>query len=39
MLLRMFERRRYRSIGYASGETPLGFAEANDEIVEVASGR
>jgi hypothetical protein len=35
MLLRMFEKRLrgYRSIGYARGESPLGFAEPRDEII------
>jgi superfamily II DNA or RNA helicase len=35
MLLRMFEKRLrgYRSIGYARGEAPLGYAEPEDEIV------
>jgi hypothetical protein len=35
MLLRMFEKRLrgYRSIGYARGEAPLGYAERRDEIV------
>jgi len=35
MLLRMFERRLrgYRAIGYASGEAPLGFGEAREEVV------
>ena len=35
MLLRMFEKRlrRYRGIGYARGEAPLGFAEPADDIV------
>jgi superfamily II DNA or RNA helicase len=35
MLLRMFERRLrgYRAIGYARGETPLGFGEGSDEVV------
>ena len=33
MLLRMFERRLrgYRAIGYARGETPLGYGESSDE--------
>lgn len=35
MLLRMFEKRLrgYRAIGYARGETPLGYAEVLDELV------
>lgn len=35
MLLRMFAKRLrgYRSIGYARGEAPLGFAEPRDELV------
>ena len=35
MLLRMFEKRLrgYRAIGYARGEAPLGYAEANDDLV------
>src|SRR6266536_6577013 len=35
MLRRMFERRLrgYRAMGYARGETPLGFGEVNDEVV------
>ncbi len=35
MLLRMFERRLrgYRAIGYARGETPLGFEEASEDVV------
>lgn len=34
MLLRMFEKRLrgYRSIGYARGEAPLGFAEPPEEV-------
>jgi hypothetical protein len=42
MLLRMFERRLrgYRAIGYAREQTPLGFAEARDEVgVEGDAGR
>jgi hypothetical protein len=33
MLLRMFEKRLrgYRTIGYARGEAPLGYAEPRDE--------
>jgi superfamily II DNA or RNA helicase len=33
-LVRMFERRlrEYRAIGYARGEAPLGYAEANDDL-------
>jgi hypothetical protein len=33
MLLRMFEKRlgTYRTIGYARGEAPLGFAEPPEE--------
>ncbi len=33
MLLRMFEKRlpTYRAIGYARGETPLGFGEPPEE--------
>ncbi len=35
MLARMFEKRLrgYRAIGYARGEAPLGYAEAEDELV------
>ena len=35
MLLRMFEKRlrTYRAIGYARGESPLGFGEPTDEYV------
>jgi hypothetical protein len=35
MLLRMFEKRLrgYRAIGYAHGEAPLGYAEADEDIV------
>ena len=33
MLLRMFEKRlpTYRTIGYARGDAPLGFAEPREE--------
>ncbi|HXK24303.1 MAG TPA: hypothetical protein VMS55_16665 [Myxococcota bacterium] len=36
MLLRMFERRLrgYRAIGYAEGETPLGFGATRELVVE-----
>jgi superfamily II DNA or RNA helicase len=39
MLLRMFERRLrgYRAIGYARGEAPLGFEEAEEVVVEYES--
>lgn len=47
MLLRMFEKRLrgYRAIGYARGEAPLGYAEAegelaieyDDELIEAAA--
>jgi hypothetical protein len=35
MLSRMFEKRLrgYRAIGYAKGETPLGYGETGDEVV------
>jgi hypothetical protein len=35
MLLRIFEKRMrgYRSIGYARGEAPLGYAEPKDDLV------
>jgi superfamily II DNA or RNA helicase len=35
MLIRMFEKRLrgYRAIGYARGETPVGHAASNDELV------
>jgi hypothetical protein len=35
MLLRMFEKRLrgYRTIGYARGEAPLGYAEVVDDVV------
>jgi superfamily II DNA or RNA helicase len=35
MLLRMFEKRlrAFRAIGYARGEAPLGYSEANEEPV------
>src|SRR5208282_447950 len=34
MLLRMFEKRLrgYRAIGYARGESPLGYGESEDEV-------
>jgi superfamily II DNA or RNA helicase len=36
MLLRMFEKRlrTYRAIGYARGETPLGFTEPEERTIE-----
>ena len=35
MLARMFEKRLrgYRAIGYARGQAPLGYAEAEDDVV------
>jgi hypothetical protein len=35
MLLRMFEKRLrgYRSIGYARGEAPLGYAEPKEDLI------
>lgn len=33
--MRMFEKRLrgYRSIGYARGEAPLGYAESEDDLI------